>query len=203
MSDIKATENIKKDNRWYRVAAEEARKHCLPEHEWVPTMASAVIQKIGTILEQRVPLNEVLVENLRNEAVRNPILCGHDWWPYVGSQRLRALQHLWVNEGIDSPILVCRIKKNILSIWDLWGGQEGKRCQAIQVQLYEILFKSMYYQSDTTTDGKKMVDFEEEGDKMYWSVRDDNPQWKNFGKDARKNIAEGNAGDVKDWKRTD
>jgi hypothetical protein len=71
------------------------------------------------------------------------------------------------------------------------------------VQLYELIFKSLYYAATKTVDGRDMFEFERDGDKMYWSVRDDNPAWKDFGKDARKRIAAGEAGDVSKWERTD
>ena len=48
-----------------------------------------------------------------------------------------------------------------------------------------------------------MFEFEKEGDKLYWSVRDDNPAWQTFGKEARKKIADNSAGDVKKWERSD
>jgi hypothetical protein len=197
------TKSLKIEGRWYRIDAREAIKHNLPPRRWVSTMASDVFRHIDQQLENRVPLNDSLVANLRKEPIRNPILCGPDWWPYVGSQRLRACQYLHRTEGLDKPVLVCYLEKDMLSIWNLWGGNEGKRCQAIQVQLYELIFKSLYYPNSETIDGKKMVKFEEEGDKMYWSVRDDNPAWQDFGKDARKKILKGQAGDVAKWERTD
>jgi len=203
MTERKATENIKIDGRWYRISAEECLKHNLPPHEWLTMDSKTLVTKVGSGLEQRVPLNDKLVENLRNEPVRNPVLCGPDWWPWVGSQRLRALHHLATREDTIMPILVCRITKNPLTIWNLWGGNEGKRCQAIQVQLYELLFKSLFYPVSMTADGKDMHDFEKEGDKLYWSVRDDNPAWKDFGGSARKKVQDGDAGDVKDWARSD
>lgn len=200
---FKAIENIKHEGRWYRIKAAEARKHNLPPHEWVTLNSSDLVNRIGPTLEARVPLNDALVDNLRKEPVRNPILCGPDWWPYVGSQRCRSLKWLWDHEKKDFPVLVCHLKMDTLSIWQLWGGNEGKRCQAIMVQLYELIFKSLYYPAQKTIDGRDMFEFERDGDKMYWSVRDDNPAWKDFGKDARKKIAAGEGGDVSKWERTD
>jgi hypothetical protein len=201
----KAVESLKHDGRWYRIKAEESKRHlgALPEREWVTMSSSELVQRVGPTLQARVPLNDELVANLRKEPVRNPILCGPDWWPYVGSQRCRALLHLWDYERYETPVLILHLKKDTLSIWQLWGGNEGKRCQAIMVQLYELIFKSMYYPASTTVDGKPMFEFERDGDKMYWSVRDDNPAWKDFGKEARKKINSGTAGDVKKWERSD
>lgn len=202
MTKRTATKALKVDGRWYRISAQECAKHNMPPHEWLTIDSKDLLVKVGANIEHRVPLNHKLVENLRNEPVRNPVLCGPDYWPWVGSQRIRALYEL-NKEGITYPILVCRITRDPLSIWSLWGGNEGKRCQAIQVQLYELLFKSMFYPSEKTIDGRDMFEFEKDGDKLYWSVRDDNPAWKDYGKEAREKILKGDMGDVKNWDRTD
>ena len=43
---------------------------------------------------ERVPLNEPLVESIRNEGMKNPILTMANWYPLAGSQRLRAVAHI-------------------------------------------------------------------------------------------------------------
>ena len=175
---MQPTKKLKVENKWLRIDGREALSYDLPPRKWYVDTSRNIIKPISSKLYDRVPINWDLVENLRKEEVRNPMLLGADGWVYVGSQRLRALQYLYDSEGIDKSILVCRFVKNPLKIWNLWGGDEGKRCAAIQVQLTEIIFKSIFYSSETTIDGKYMHDFEVEGDKMYWKVRDGDPFWK-------------------------
>jgi len=174
---MEQTQEVKVNNKHYRISGRQAMQYELPEHIWYVQMSKEIIKPISGDLRTRVPLNWTLIDNLRKEPVKNPILVGIENWIYVGSQRMRALQWLAENEDIDMPVLVCRFQKNPLAIWKLWGGTDGAKCAAIQVQIWETLFKSLYYPVDTTIDGKPMYEFEEQGDKMYWSIRDDDPFW--------------------------
>jgi len=184
---MKKTEKLKIENKWLRIDGKDARTYPLPKRRWYTETSTNVIKPIASILYDRVPVNWKLVDNLRNEEVMNPILLGHNDWVYVGSQRLRALQWLYHHEQLERTLLVCKFTTNELKLWNLWGGNEGKKCAAIQAQLWEILFKSQFYGIDKTHDGKNMHDYEIDGDKMYWKVRDADPFWK---KEVGKKVGE-------------
>lgn len=172
------TQKLLVGKQWLRMSGKEASTYPFPKRIWYIDTARNITRPILGKLIDRVPVNTSLVDNLRNEIVRNPILLGHDGWVWVGSQRLRALHWLYDNEGIERELLVCRFTENNLRLWALWGGDEAKRCAAIQIQLQEILFKSMFYGVDKTDENKDMIDYEVEGNAMHWKVRDEDPFWK-------------------------
>lgn len=174
-----ATQTLEVNNKTYRLDARVIAQYGFPhETEWMSMSASDLIKNCGPeLLRERVPINWKMVDNLREEPIRNPILVGPDWWIWVGSQRVRAMQWLIENEGLERPFLVCKLKYNFIKAWKLWGGTEATKAAAIEVQIIETLFKSIYYSANKTVDGMDMYKFEEEGDNMYWSIRDDNPMW--------------------------
>lgn len=174
---MEQTKELKTTNKVFRIPGKEAVTYELPNHNWEMHWSRDILTKVGEKLRKQVPLNEDLLANVRQEGIKNPIMLGHDMWPWVGSQRLRCLQVLWDSERINTPLLVCRIVGNPLKIWNMYGSTDARKVAAMNVQLWEIVFKSLYYGSHVTDSGKDMYKFEEEGDKMYWSIRDDSTYW--------------------------
>ena len=120
---------------------------------------------------ESVPLNEPLVESIRNEGMKNPILTMANWYPLAGSQRLRAVAHIKETDpDFDLNITVHRFLEDYHNVFYLWGDEEF-RTQAIAIwfQLHELVFKSLYYEHDADGSGTLMTEFEDIGEELEWA----------------------------------
>jgi hypothetical protein len=120
---------------------------------------------------RNVHLNKSLVENLMKEEMKNPILTMANWYPLAGSQRIRAIAH--IKDNLDPTynieIEVYRFLADYHNVFYLWADEDfRKQAIAIWFQLQELVFKSLYYEHEVDGQGKKMTDYEDEGENLEW-----------------------------------
>ena len=155
-----------------RIGKKSAKLVNLPPHTWNIERASFILAQpeIEANLK-KVPVNEPLVENLLKEDLKNPFLCLPNWWPLAGSQRLKAIQHIRKehDKDYDPEMYICRINKDYHNFWFLWGDVEFRdKAIALTFQLWELVFKSLWYKYDTTEDGTPMTYYEDLGEELEW-----------------------------------
>ena len=119
---------------------------------------------------ESVPLNEPLVESIRNEGMKNPILTMANWYQLAGSQRLRAVAHIKETDpDFDLNITVHRFLEDYHNVFYLWSDKEFRdKAIAIWFQLQELVFKSLYYEHEVDGQGVKMTDYEDLGEELKW-----------------------------------
>ena len=117
-----------------------------------------------------VPLNEKLMESIKESGIVNPHLCMKMWYPLAGSQRIRAVAEIKkTNPDFDLNITVHRFLEDWHNCFYLWP-DEKLRSTAIAVwfQMQEVVFKSLYYKYDEDKDGTKMTEYEDIGEQLKW-----------------------------------
>jgi hypothetical protein len=153
-----------------RLNRDYAQQFPLPEHTWHWGVASKLLEQ--PIIKNNihvVGLNKPLYESLKREPIMyNPFFCMNSWWPIVGSQRLRAIQEIREKDdpNFDVEVKVARLNKNYLAYTQLWPEKEFRsKMSAVTLQMWELVFKSLYFEVDKTKDGIQMTEFEDEGDR--------------------------------------
>lgn len=153
-----------------RITKETAQKCPLPPVNWHWIKASEILAQ-PTVKDNihAVGLNKPLVESLQREPeIYNPILCLTSWWPLVGSQRLRAIWEIRhkINPDYNPDLKVARIEKDYLNYTALWPEKEfATKMRQVTFQMWELIFKSLWFESTQTKDGILMTEFENEGDR--------------------------------------
>ena len=120
---------------------------------------------------RKVPLNEPLVESVKKEGMKNPILTMTNWYPLAGSQRIRAVAH--IKDNLDPTynieIEVYRFLADYHNVFYLWADEDfRKKAIAIWFQLQELVFKSLYYEHEVDGQGRKMTEYEDLGEDLEW-----------------------------------
>jgi len=138
------------------------------------------IQTVSTdfLLEQpqvsenimQVPVNEKLMKSIRLHGITNPLLCMKEWYPLAGSQRLRAAAEIkkqYPNFTVD--VTVHRFLEDWWNCFYLWPDKEfTSKTIAIWFQMQEVVFKSLYYNTEVDKDGTKMTEYEDIGEQLKW-----------------------------------
>ena len=122
----------------------------------------------------QVPLNEKLMNSIKENGIINPHLCMKQWYPLAGSQRIRAVAEIKKdNPDFNLDITVHRFLEDWHNCFYLWPDKEF-RSQAIAIwfQMQEVVFKSLYYEQEEDKDGTKMTEYEDIGEQLKWN-RDD------------------------------
>ena len=152
----------------------------LPPHRWEWRSVEWLLnQPVNIQSLHTLPVNEPLMENLKQESMKNPILCLANYWAIAGGQRMRALQEIRKTEpDFNYDIKVMVFEKDWHNLYYLWGGdaKESQKIIAITFQLWELVFKSMWYESDHTDTGVEMTYYEDLGEKLKWPHDKKNPQ---------------------------
>lgn len=160
-----------------RVSRETAELVPLPPHTWYVRKISWVLtQKTVKQNIEKVPINEPLMESLKEHGMKSPILTMPDWYPIAGSQRLRACAELMkTNPRIgDQEIKVCRFDKQWWLLFYLWGDKDFRdKAVAVWFQMAELVWKSKYYEDETDPSGVSMREFERLGDELEWQHKTD------------------------------
>ena len=155
-----------------RIGKTSAKLAEMPPHTWTIELASFILeQKVVKENLYKIPVNEPLVENLLKEPLRNPFLCLPNWWPIAGGQRIKAIQHIRekYNKDYDPELYICRINKEYHNIWYLWGDKAFRsKAIALTFQLWELVFKSLWYKYENTDDGVPMTYYEDLGEELEW-----------------------------------
>lgn len=159
-----------------RIGIATAELIALPPNTWF-------VKEVSWILEQdtiqknikNVPVNEKLLESLKKNRMINPILTMPNWYPIVGSQRIRCCAHVAETEP-DHPLLkqkirVARFDKDWWNMFYLWGDEDFRhRAVAIWFQTVELAWKSQHYIEDKDFSGTDMRVFERIGDELKWNL---------------------------------
>ena len=155
-----------------RIGKTSAKLVAMPPHTWTIERASWLLDQ-PTVKENlhAIPVNEPLVDNLLKEPLRNPFLCLPSWWPIVGGQRVKAISHIRenYNKNYNPELYICKINEEYHNIWYLWGDKTFRsKAIAITFQLWELVFKSLWYKHETTNDGVPMTYYEDLGEELEW-----------------------------------
>lgn len=158
-----------------RVSRETAELISIPPTTWY-------IRNIEWLLKQEkvaekirnVPLNEPLYESVKEHGIKSPFLVMNNWYPVVGSQRLRACAEL-LDKRPSSRVLaqsvqVCRFDADWWNMFYLWSDKEFvNKAVAIWFQMVELAWKSQYYVEKADPSGVAMTEFERIGDELPWN----------------------------------
>lgn len=145
-----------------------------PPHRWYERSVLWLLQQPTNQKNvKKVPLNEPLLESIRENGFQSPFLTTDSWYPITGSQRLRAAMELPDEVLAQTKIRICKFDKPYWQPFFNWYNQEkGQECVQIYFQMCEVVFKTVYM-PETDNSGVPMLDFEEGGNKLHWPLRDD------------------------------
>lgn len=118
----------------------------------------------------KVPLNEKLMNSIKENGIVNPHLSMKQWYPLAGSQRIRAVAEIKKDfPDFNLDITVHRFLEDYHNCFYLWPDEEF-RSQAIAIwfQMQEVVFKSLYYKYEKDEDGTKMTEYEDIGEQLKW-----------------------------------
>ena len=156
-----------------RIGQKSAELIALPSHKWFSRKASWILEQ-PTVAEniENIPVNEPLMESLIAEGMHNPILCLKSHWAIAGGQRLRAIYEIRKNDpDYDMDIQVMQFTEDSHNLYYLWGDiEERDRIIAITFQLWELVFKSLWYDVDKTETEVDMTYYEDLGEKLKWKL---------------------------------
>lgn len=165
-----------------RISKSTAELVGLPPTEWTVKKVSWLLEQDSVIKNiQNVPVNEKLLESLKRDRMINPILCMPEWYPIVGSQRIRCCWHLKEIEpdhpNLQQEIRVARFEKEYWNLFYLWGNEEFRsKAIAVWFQMAELAWKSIHYIQEKDFAGTEMREFERIGDQLKWNITEEQRQ---------------------------
>ena len=158
-----------------RIGERSAKLVALPPYVWETKPASWLLLQ-PTVADniESIPLNEPLKQSLMEEGMHNPILCLPTYWAIAGGQRLRAIHEIRKSDtSFDMDIRLMKFKKSYHNLYYLWGDiNERDRIIGITFQLWELVFKSLFYAHSETETGVEMTYYEDLGEKLKWSLNE-------------------------------
>ena len=118
----------------------------------------------------RVPVNEILMLSIKDNGIKNPLLCMKHWYPLAGSQRLRAVAELKKEyPDFNLNLTIHRFLEDYHNCFYLWPDKEFRsKAIAIYFQTQEVVFKSLYYTETKDVDGTLMTEYEDIGEELKW-----------------------------------
>ena len=159
-----------------RIGKRSANLVALPPHEWIKMSASELLSN-EVVAEniENIPVNEPLMESLIAEGMHNPILCLSTYWPIAGGQRIRAIHEIRkTDKDFDMELNIMMFPEPYHNLYYLWGDiEERNRIIAITFQLWELVFKSLYYDHGTTETGVDMTYYEDLGEELKWKLNEE------------------------------
>ena len=154
-----------------RIGGKAAELVAVPPYEIIFTTTDRLLTE-PTVAQNihNVPANEPLIASIKENGIKNPFLCMKSWYPIAGSQRLRAVQILKEeDDSFDLPVTVHRFLDDWWNCYYLWPNEEFRAdAIAIWFQMQEAVFKTRFYEHDVDSDGTKMTEYEDLGDKLKW-----------------------------------
>ena len=157
-----------------RIGEKAAKLVAVPPYEVVHTDTNFLLEQpqiADNIM--KVPLNEPLMNSIKDKGILNPFLSMKDWYPLAGSQRLRAVAEL---KNDNFKVVVHRFLEDWHNCYYLWPDEEFRgKAIAIWFQMQEAVFKSLHYKIEKDGD-VKMTDYEDLGEEL---------KWKHDGKDSK------------------
>ena len=154
-----------------RIGNKAAELVAVPPYEIIFTTTDRLLVE-PTVAQNihNVPANEPLIASIKENGIKNPFLAMKSWYPIAGSQRLRAVQILKETDpDFNLDVTVHRFLDDWHNCYYLWP-DEKFRADAIAIwfQMQEAVFKTRFYEHDTDSDGTKMTEYEDLGDKLKW-----------------------------------
>ena len=154
-----------------RIGGKAAELVAVPPYEIIFTTTDRLLTE-PTVAQNihNVPANEPLIASIKENGIKNPFLSMKSWYPIAGSQRLRAVQIIKeTNPDFNLNITVHRFLDDWHNCYYLWPDEEF-RSQAIAIwfQMQEAVFKTRFYEFEVDSDGTKMTEYEDLGDKLKW-----------------------------------
>lgn len=161
-----------------RISKLRAELVAIPPTTWYVKKVSWVLEQESIIKNiENVPLNQKLMDSLKKDKMINPILTMNQWYPIVGSQRIRACKEIQkldpTHPILDQEIRIARFDADYWNMFYLWGDENFRhRAIAIWFQTVELAWKSIHYIYDTDFSGTDMKEFERIGDQLVWNLPD-------------------------------
>lgn len=159
-----------------RISKDTAELVAIPPTQWLTKKVSWVLEQDAIVKNiKNVPVNEPLLDSIKKNKIINPILTMPNWYPIVGSQRIRACLHVQETEP-DHPLLqqnirVARFEKDYWNMFYLWGEEDFRhKAIAIWFQTVELAWKSIHYIQEKDFSGTDMRSFEKLGDELQWNL---------------------------------
>ena len=154
-----------------RIGGKAAELVAVPPYEIIFTTTDRLLTE-PTVAQNihNVPANEPLIASIKENGIKNPFLCMKSWYPIAGSQRLRAVQILKdSNPDFNLDVTVHRYLDDWWNCYYLWPDKEFRsEAIAIWFQMQEAVFKTRFYEHEVDSDGTKMTEYEDLGDKLKW-----------------------------------
>lgn len=144
-----------------------------PQHYWVQKSIKFILDQAKNKEHiKNVPLNKGLLESVKKNGFESPFLVLHTWYPVCGSQRLRVAQEMPIKWQKKTKVWVCRFNSSVYTPLFYWPNkEEGHKAVQQYFQMLEVVFKTLYMPSHSSS-GKRMIDYEEEGNQLHWPARD-------------------------------
>ena len=159
-----------------RIGGKAAELVAVPPYEIIFTTTDRLLTE-PTVAQNihNVPANEPLIASIKENGIKNPFLCMKSWYPIAGSQRLRAVQILKEsNPDFNLDVTVHRYLDDWWNCYYLWPDKEFRsEAIAIWFQMQEAVFKTRFYEHEVDSDGTKMTEYEDLGDKLKWKLNGD------------------------------
>ena len=155
-----------------RIGGKAAELVAVPPYEIIFTTTDRLLVE-PTVAQNihNVPANEPLIASIKENGIKNPFLAMKSWYPIAGSQRLRAVQILKETDpDFNLDVTVHRFLDDWHNCYYLWP-DEKFRADAIAIwfQMQEAVFKTRFYEHETDSDGTRMTEYEDLGDKLKWN----------------------------------
>lgn len=163
----------------HRVNKDTAELVAIPPTTWYVKKVSWLLsQEIIVKNIENVPLNEELLESVKRDKILNPLLTMPNWYPIVGSQRVRACWELLKTNPehptLNQDIRIAVFDKEYWNMFYLWGDEDFRsKAIAVWFQMVELAWKSQFYIENTDTAGVDMKRFEDIGDELKWNFSDE------------------------------
>ena len=150
-----------------------------PEHRWYYRDLEWILKEPINKNINNYPLNEPLLESIKDSGFINPFLLTDKWYPICGGQRLRAAMELTTKQRKNTIVKCCVFTNPVWNPFYHWfNKEEGLKCVQVYFQMAEVAFKTIYH-VEKDSKGRDMVSFEENGNNLQWNRRD-NPKIKQF-----------------------
>lgn len=154
-----------------RIGLTAANLVAVPPYEIVDTTTDRLLIE-PTVAQNihNVPANEPLIASIKENGIKNPFLLLKSWYPIAGSQRLKAVQIIKeINPDFNLNVTVHRFLEDWHNCYYLWPDKKFRAdAIAIWFQMQEAVFKSKFYEYNTDSDGTKMTEYEDLGEKLKW-----------------------------------
>ena len=162
--------------RMHPAKAQQLLDTAWPRHVWTKkTLWFLLTQAVNSKHIQKIPLNDHLLQSVKQHGYVSPFLTIDTWYPICGGQRLRVAMELPEKYLKNTYVDVCRIVDPVWQPFHHWHSkEEGQKACQIMFQMYEVVFKTLYMEKQDPS-GIDLLHFEEYGNQLHWPTRDGAP----------------------------